>query len=541
MTNTAPEPAIAKIRQLGVWRLTDTVFCLAVAAILYSRFFWFPTTPIVPAAGDQSIFLWGASRMVEGQVIYRDFFQFITPGTEVLYFVLIKTFGQTASLPRLITLGVAVAYTVIGLRISRRVLSDWRVYLGPLLFLAAGFLPFPDPTHHVFSTLAVLCALDLQLLEIDAGENRPKLQFLSGALCGLSCFFTPSRGVIALVAMGLVTLSDRFNIPNASAIRRISNLVIGFLAAVIVLLGPTIWLSGFQNVLNDVVLFTLKHYRGMPYNDLRCYGTDLPIAGIGMPTLNTPMEPAAVVGIVKWSLIYFISPGIYLLFAAGLWRKRAAGFGLQEKKLLLIAVIGSALFLSVAYAPTHFRMGVVSMPATILTAWFLRSDRTISRILALGLASFAVAVVRPAGIWQSQRNTLEILRTPTGAVAVSDTVFDSTAEKYAWLNSHTQPGDYLFSQYAEHYYLFRLRNPGPVPFLTNYDYTTEEQVQETLAGIRRHKVKYIIWPKELQASTRSADEVPPEQFHLQPLCELMHNEYRLVHVFGDSDEVWQRK
>jgi hypothetical protein len=244
--------------------------------------------------------------------------------------------------------------------------------------------------------------------------------------------------------------------------------------------------------------------------------------------------------LIRWFLIYLINPGIYVFFAATQWRALRA-FGKEERKLLLVALTGGALFLSVAYAPMQFRMGVVSMPAMILTAWTLRSKNLLSRLLSLALTFFAV-VTLSVGVLHSQRNSTTTIMTAAGTLAISDPSVTSTASRYQWLKSHTQPGDFLFSPlHPEYYYLFQLRHPGPVPFLTIYDYTTEEQVRETMAGIQRHQVRFIFWPVELQPVSRLAEEAPIEQDHLGPLRNMLRENYRLVHTFSDFDEVWQRK
>src|SRR4051812_1589608 len=102
-------------RVFGSQHVVDLAFFLAVALTLYFRFFLFPAIPINPANGDQSIFLHGASRIADGQVIYRDFFEFNAPGTEYFYFILLKIFGQNAILPKLVAVSVGTAFAAVGL------------------------------------------------------------------------------------------------------------------------------------------------------------------------------------------------------------------------------------------------------------------------------------------------------------------------------------------------------------------------------------------------------------------------------------------
>jgi hypothetical protein len=68
---------------------------LAAAVFVYLQLFILPDIPLLDH-GDQTIYLFNAARMLEGQVMYRDFFQFTPPGTEFVYLALFKLFGVRA-------------------------------------------------------------------------------------------------------------------------------------------------------------------------------------------------------------------------------------------------------------------------------------------------------------------------------------------------------------------------------------------------------------------------------------------------------------
>jgi len=101
------------------WLVPGTL--LACCAFLYLQVFILPDIPHV-AAGDQAIYLHHAARMLEGQLIYRDYDHFTTPGTDVLYAALFKLFGVRAWIPQamLVLIGVLIAWLSIG--ISKKVI-----------------------------------------------------------------------------------------------------------------------------------------------------------------------------------------------------------------------------------------------------------------------------------------------------------------------------------------------------------------------------------------------------------------------------------
>jgi len=55
--------------------------------------FIFPGTPLLPG-GDQVLTVADYARIVSGQIPYRDFFEFLPPGSILTYGFLIKLFGM---------------------------------------------------------------------------------------------------------------------------------------------------------------------------------------------------------------------------------------------------------------------------------------------------------------------------------------------------------------------------------------------------------------------------------------------------------------
>ena len=61
-------------------------------------------------SGDVTVYLLNAARMLEGQAIYKDFFQYTTPGTELVYFVLFRLFGPRAWIPNAMLFDLGTGY-----------------------------------------------------------------------------------------------------------------------------------------------------------------------------------------------------------------------------------------------------------------------------------------------------------------------------------------------------------------------------------------------------------------------------------------------
>src|SRR5579863_6469056 len=132
-------------------------FLLGVGIFLISLLFT-PAGVTIFVPGDVRLHLLNASRMLEGQAIYRDFFQFTTPGSELVYLALFKLCGPRAWIPNatLIVLGLVLVW--LSIAVSRTVMRGCAVFLPGLLFVTIPFCHGLDPSHHWFSVLIVMIA-----------------------------------------------------------------------------------------------------------------------------------------------------------------------------------------------------------------------------------------------------------------------------------------------------------------------------------------------------------------------------------------------
>src|ERR1700744_228048 len=163
-------------------------------ATIYLREFLIPNVPLV-LWGDNLGFFNDGSRIVQGQLPYRDYFQFLPPGTDLVYAALIKIFGFRIWIPSLtmacLAALAAFLLTLIASRCMKGPIIAW-----PGLLLAGLVLTIcTDATHHWFSTVAILAAL---LVLMDGFSVRRVA--VAGALCGIAACFTQSKGAAALAA-----------------------------------------------------------------------------------------------------------------------------------------------------------------------------------------------------------------------------------------------------------------------------------------------------------------------------------------------------
>src|SRR5271168_755620 len=103
-------------------------------AVCCLRSFLFPHTPIL-LWGDQLGFATKGARVLGGELPYRDFFEFVTPGTELLYALLFRWFGVSLWVPNLTMALLAATATLWVTWCARRLVSGAFVVLPGLLMV----------------------------------------------------------------------------------------------------------------------------------------------------------------------------------------------------------------------------------------------------------------------------------------------------------------------------------------------------------------------------------------------------------------------
>jgi hypothetical protein len=267
-------------------------------------------------------------------------------------------------------------------------------------------------------------------------------------------------------------------------------------------------------------VFIAKHYPGDSFNQWRVYMADPPSIHVYSQWPN----------LFSFLLIHFVVPLVYVLLFVRYWRE--APFRPEEPwdRLFLIAITGLFLFLGVVPAAGFMRMHTISLPALILVAWFLKASFKTERVLLRGLWATVVvlAIARPLIVQTRWNGFLDL---PTGRTAFAD--YPVLYEKIKWVSERTRPGDYFLDD-PQICFALRLRDPGRVPFLRPTDYTTQEQVQETVQALARLHVRFVGWYASLE------DEIAdPAGDHLGPLRTYLQGHYHVARRFSNGDEIWQ--
>jgi hypothetical protein len=493
-------------------RLLLLAFLSCSCGFLYLETFVLPNIPWAPA-GDQSIYLQHGTKMLQGQLIYRDYDHFTLPGTDLLYLCLFRLFSVRVWIPQgmLVLLGLGISWLIIA--ISRKVLTGPVVFLPALLFLTLPFSGYLNATHHWYSTIAATAALAIVM------DSRSVVRVaVAGALWGIATCFTQS---VALGVLGLAAFLVWEHAQDESRVlmfKKQAVLFASFFAVLLAFNAYFIWQAGLKDFLYYTVVFVAKYFPSDWFNTWRVY-----LHGWHALLDNRANWP----DIPTYLFIHALIPGIYVWFFLRYRHERRLHRDESWNRIVLLNVTGIALFLSVAAAPAYNRLCTVSVPAIITLVWLAtRLPRTGPKfVAALAATALALACLKPVVTQTRWRACLDL---PAGRTAFLDV---AQYEETKWVAEREHPSDYFFGDQLI-CFLLTLRNPARIPSLRPTDYTRPEEVQNLVQALEEHKVNLISWYPALD-TTHAHDNLAAVRLYLL-------NHYHVEKTFSNGYKIWAR-
>lgn len=482
----------------------DGWLLLAATVYLYVSLFATPSTPY-HLGGDQVFFWLDGLRLLHGEAVYRDFFQFTPPGTDLVYFAAFRLFGARLWVPNLVVLLLGVALCCVCLKIARQIMVRPRAALALALYLVLVIGLTLDGTHHWFSLLLVMMAAATLL----RGETLARIA-VAGSLLGTAAFFTQTRGPAAAAAVAVWLMWPHAGAPAhwRARLGRVACLFAAVVAAWAVLSSHTILTLGLDR---------LWFFQAAYVHEYKVSGWNAP--SIGFPD---HLSKGLVLYLPRWAFAYLLLP---VVLALSLWRcSRMSRQGAPEhvRRVVLLVLVGAALFAEVAASPSWFRFFCVSLPAVILLPWLMgclgRYETWAVRAAWVGVASLACLQILYA-----HRTYTAVAELPAGRVATTP----QAAEKWLWLAARTQPGEYLLqAEWPGAYLPLAVRNPLYLDVVASEGAADLGYLGRAMRELDARRVRYVVESPAFAVA----------EFH-----EYLQARYRRVHVFADGDEVWERK
>jgi hypothetical protein len=488
------------------------ILLLSAAVFLYLRTFLLPATPFV-AFGDEIHYFLHAIRMLHGELPYRDFFTFVFPGTDLLYYGVFRLFGvhQWVAQGLIVVLGLLLTCAMTW--VSNSIVRGRVVLLPALLFLVFDFTGALDATHHWWSTLSMLAAAGLLL----GGRDRRRI-VAAGALCGVATLFTQTEGGLGVAAIALyLVLTRRKEEWGSSSLREVASLIIPFAVVVGSVIGYFASRIGLRVIAYWTIYFPLVYFSTIPAHTPGAYF-------LQVPGLHHPSD---LFSSLPYLLIHLVVPLIYVLCMVRLIRRRSEIEPLLWERVFLITLVGFAIFLSVVNAPTFLRLCVIAPPALILTVWYFNGDSKPERWVRGGLWTIGVVFLVYLPI-SRQVHARAFIDLPTGRAAfINPTQYG----RVQWFAARTYAGETFFNEPFVAFAL-SLESPGPIDYVLPSEFTRPEQVDALLKSMTAHQTRFIFLYPEIYGPIQAGD-------NLGPLREYVAKNYHLAKE-DRTGQMWER-
>lgn len=500
---------------------SDLLFFLAAFAFVYTQLFQLPFTPYY-FDGDPIIVTSNAIRMMNGEVMYRDFFHLAAPGADAVYAVLFSIFGVKVWILNITILFLSLAQVWLIWYFSRQFFSGTLVYLPAALFLIVGFrLYFIDGSYRLSSVVFVLSAVAVLI-----NKRTSRNLVIAGALCGLASFFVQTRGVIGIV--GILVFLVWENYRNGFHLKKlISNslyLLLSFILLVALSHSYFLYQAGFENYYFSLVTFLREYYPSDPLSNNSAYLSDLPNFQRFLEVYSPAFAVSRYFRIAGPVLFYYLLiPFVYFAFLLVRWRRKTYLLTGPDAKLMLLCVVGLTLTAGIS-AATVMRLSHISIPGLILLVWLFKQTVYSRRIATVCLV--LLALLGFSYIVQRQMISKNYLDMPAGRSAF---LSEYTYQRYKWIGENTTPGEVFYEPFHPSYYFpFHLVNPTPMYLIRDSGYTPRFQVDAVIEALKKNPPDTIIWPKKWSKppELRAADD------NLEPLWQFVAANYELQVEFS---------
>ncbi|MGB8479446.1 MAG: glycosyltransferase family 39 protein [Acidobacteriaceae bacterium] len=444
----------------------------AVCAAIYLL----PFMRILLSGTDEGTLVYGAVRIIHGQVFARDFFEVMGPGTFYWLALFFKLFGVSFFAARVCLFVTSLGTLMLMYYLSRRICGRYQVL--PSVILAALYFStiWPIVNHHVdsnfFALLAIACIAKWQ----DVGRNL--LLAAAGAFAAVTTLVLQPKGLLVLFAMVFWLWVQQRR--RSASLSDLAILIAGYGSTIGVVL-LYFWNRGALGELLYVnLVWPYQNYgtvNAIPYaRGLFQYWAHWIVAFHGVHWLI----PLAAILFTPFLLVAALPVVALLLgFPRGRDNLRPA--------ILLYWLCGGALWLSEIHRRDISHLTAGSPLLIILCIYFLGQYRAQITDVALQLLAVSATTLAIA-------NLFFVLSARTISTRVGTVAMFKPDPVVAFLDSNVPAGTEIFTYpYCPiYYFLSATTNPSRYSLLM-YNYNTTSQFQNAIQTLEQRKVRYVVW------------------------------------------------
>jgi hypothetical protein len=493
-----------------------------------------------------------ALRVVNGELIYRDFFTVVTPGSYYTIAWLFRLFGESLMVLRWTALVTGVLVALVTFGVARRVMA-WPFAAAAALMTTVWGWFLVTPNYYslqasLFALIALACYLRRWLL-------------LAGVMVGITAMVKQNVGAYAAVALLASIWASRLfdarwdlKLRVRSSAQLIAGIAIVVVPVVLLLIaagaGPYLYESWvYYPLAKYPQRFALSYPSFHPV--LSEHGVMTLADAIGAVITQRVPEPAAFDIWVKF--VIFLPVLVYPLAILGVavhayrWRTRGDAIAAREgQALLAIALVGAFLLLQSwpRADVAHILFGL--QPTFIIHAYLLHwSWRGLSRLpgprALVNTAAMAIALTPIAlMLWNGYRRTdweyanyVAHLRAERGAGVAAVPIEAHRIDMVTrYISEHTAPDDPIFvvPWAAGFYFLTDRANPTRIDFMLFDD---PEAYPCLLSKLEQQPPKYVIYGYTWDVDDKRFRD------YAAPVDRYIRSRYT-IEAGVDGYEIWRR-
>ncbi len=444
---------------------------------------------------DEGIVLQGAQRILQGQVLYRDFFSLVTPGSYYWMALLFRVFGNSILVARAALVIYGGIFSVLTYLVSRRVCSR-TISLVVSSLVTITCLPYYFMALHNWdSTLWAYLAIYCSVKTIESDSRM--WPALTGMFAALTCLVEQSKGagLILGLLLGLFLLSLRQQ-GNKSRIPTLwYPLIAGFACPFV----ATFAYFGFKHGLVQMLaawLWPLHHYSGANK------------AFYGQSDLSTKDVHTLFSGpwLLRFVAAFALAP-CFIVPALPLAAVASLGYGIHRLRRIVDSQETARYYVVVSATLTGLLLAtiVTGRPDLIhimfqapmfflILAWalagkdlpqpgFKRLSSFISSCVVFGFVAFGLAL-----LWQPL-NAHFWLETRRGNLKAS-----GTDAALAGLQSRMAPGSRVFVYPNQPLFYYLTATENPTRFDTLFPaVSTPEEFEEALREVQQNRTPVVMF------------------------------------------------
>jgi 4-amino-4-deoxy-L-arabinose transferase-like glycosyltransferase len=485
---------------------------------------------------DEGIILQGAQRILEGQVLYRDFFSFFTPGSYYFVALLFRLFGDSYLVAHTALALLGAAFAPITYLLARRMCSRQASLLVTGLMTVTAlpwrFIVIHNWDSTLWACLALYCAV--RLLE----SPSVPWAFAASTFTSLTGLFEQSKGAGLLLGLGAGFLIIAIESRPSKIFTRTQ-----WIAIVLGLAWPfLITLSYFasRHALTTMLaswFWPLQHYSGanrVPYAYDNLTGE-----------ARHRMFDAASPGLRLFAMLVFSARSwipylplfaVALLVRLAVRRWRRVSIGPVWAYYVLVSATISGLLLSIIITRADYLHFLYLQPVFFLALAWLLDGRTIRRrflTLVAPVVGFclAMSLLAVAGQLMLQVRTDNLVVTRRGVIAMPRP--DRAIE---YVQTHVAPAEKIlvYPYQSTYYYLTQTYSPTRFDFYQPGMHTAQ-QLQEMLAEFSAHPTRAVLYEPTFTDHLREAwPNTPQSAFARDALADYIVREYHTCATFGSE-------